>query len=397
MTNKIRYIDEIDIKNKHILLRVDYNVALNENRSKIANDARIAQSIPTIEYLLKHKNKLILVSHLDRPKKRDAKHSLKIIINRLKQFLPNIEIKLIDDFLTENIETFINQKTGQILLLENIRFYPEENNNNLNFSKNLAKLADIYVNDAFAVCHRSSASIVGVPKFIPSYGGLLLKQEIEMIGEVIKKPKRPMVVIIGGTKICTKINLIKKQIKIADYVLLGGRLANVFFSAQKCSIGGSECEFDMVQKVKELVNYSKVKNVPIVIPIDVIVGNPKDIKTGGIVKRVGENIPQSMSILDIGPETQAKFGSIIAKAKTIIWNGPVGLFENPNYRQGTDFIYYSIAHNPDAISIVGGGNTLDAISNKEYLDKITHISTGGGAMLEFIEYGTLPGIEALKK
>jgi phosphoglycerate kinase len=397
MAKKITYIDEAEIKNKRVLLRVDYNVALNDDRSKIANDTRISQSIPTIEYLLKHNDKLILVSHLDRPKKRDKKNSLKIVINRLKQYLPNVKIKFIDDFLTENKETFVNQKENEILMLENIRFYPEEKNNNLEFAKKLAQLADVYVNDAFAVSHRIAASIVGVPNFIPSYGGLLLKSEAEMLGDVIKRPKKPFVVIIGGAKISTKIDLIKKLITIADYILLGGRLANVFFCAEKNPIGNSECEYQMIKKVRQLLRSSKNNSASIIVPTDVIIGNPRDMKSGGIIKRIGEKIPLKMSILDICPETQAKFGSLISKAKTIIWNGPVGLFENPNYRQGTDFIYYSIAHNPDATSIVGGGNTLDAISKKEHLDHITHVSTGGGAMLQFIENGTLPGIEALKR
>lgn len=397
MAKKITYIDEADIENKRVLLRVDYNVALNDDRNKIANDARITLSLPTIKYLLKRNNRLILVSHLDRPKKRDLKHSLKIVIDRLKRYLPRIKVKLVNDFLNEDKKTFTNQKEDEIIVLENIRFYPEEEDNNPEFAKKLAKLADVYVNDAFAVSHRTSASIIGVPNYIPAFGGLLLKSEIEIIGDVIKKPKRPFVVIIGGAKISTKITLIKKLITIADYVLLGGRLANVFFCAQRYPIGNSYCEYEMVQKVKQLMYSSNKKHASIIIPTDVVIGNPKDVKSGGIVKRIGENIPLDMSILDIGPETKAKFGSLIAKAKTIIWNGPVGLFENPHYQQGTDFIYYSIAHNPDAVSIVGGGNTLDAISKKEYLDNITHISTGGGAMLEFIENGTLPGIDALKR
>lgn len=397
MGKKITYIDEVEIKNKRVLLRVDYNVSLNEDRSKIANDARITQSLPTIEYLLKHNNRLILVSHLDRPKKRDPKYSLKIVLNRLKRYLPEYKIKLVDDFLTEDKNTFLNQKNDEILILENIRFYSEEKDDDQNFSKKMAELADIYVNDAFAVSHRASASVVGVPSYISSYGGLLLKSEIEMIGTVIGKPKKPFIVIIGGAKISTKMTLINKLVRIADFVLIGGRLANVFFCAQRSPIGKSYCEYEMVQKVRQLIHISNQKHTKIIIPTDVVIGNPNDTVRGGIVKRVGDEIPLNMSILDIGPETQAKFGSLIAKAKTIIWNGPVGLFENPNYRQGTDFIYYSIAHNSEAISIVGGGNTLDAISKKEYLDNITHISTGGGAMLEFIENGTLPGIEALKK
>lgn len=397
MAKKINYIDEADIEGKRVLLRVDYNVSLNGDRSKIANDTRITQSLPTIEYLLKKKNKIILVSHLDRPKNRDPKCSLKIVINRLKHYLPNVKIKLVDDFLTENRETFADQKADEIIMLENIRFYSEESDNDPRFAKKLAELADIYVNDAFAVSHRSAASIVGITKYIPSYGGLLLKSETEIIGEAIENPKKPLIVIIGGAKISTKMTLIKRLLGIADYVLLGGRLANVFFRAHKHSIGNSTCEDEMIKEVEKLARYSNKKHASIIIPTDVVIGNPKDMKHGGTVKKVGEKIPINMTILDIGPETKAKFGALIAKAKTIIWNGPVGLFENPNYRHGTDFIYYSITHNPDAVSIVGGGNTLEAISKKEHLNRITHVSTGGGAMLEFIENGTLPGIDALKR
>lgn len=394
---KITYIDETSIVNKKVLLRVDYNVSMNEDRSKIADDARISQSLPTIHHLLKNHNKLILISHLDRPETRDPKLSLKIVCDRLKEYLPNMKIKLIDDFLTEDKKTFENQKEDEIFVLENIRFYLEEKNDNPKFAKKLASLGDVYVNDAFAVSHRPAASVVGVPTFIPCFGGLLLKSEIEMIDKAIKNPKKPLITIIGGAKISTKISLIKKLTEIADYVLLGGGLANAFFRAQKNSIGNSICEYEKVQEARKLLYFATQRNTAIVLPTDVLIGKPEDKEKGGVVIRIGEKIPQDMSILDIGPETQARFGAIIAKAGTIIWNGPVGLFENPKYRQGTDFIYYAIAHNENANSIVGGGDTIAAISKKEYLDKITHISTGGGAMLEFIENGTLPGIEALKR
>jgi len=393
---KITYIDEVTLTNKKILLRVDYNVSLNEDKSKIADDERISHSLPTIKMLLP-KNKIILVSHLDRPKTRDPKLSLRIVVTRLKKYLPGVKITLVDDFLTGKGDIFEKQKNGEILVLENIRFYPGEKTNDPEFARKLASLADVYVNDGFAVSHRADASIVGVAAILPSYGGTSLKREIIMIGNAIKDPKRPLVTIIGGAKISTKINLISKLIELADHVLLGGGLANVFFRAQRFPIGNSICEYEMVLQARKLLFLAHQKKTKIELPTDVIIGTPTDIKNGGHVVRVGEKISKDMSILDIGPETKARFGAIITKAKTIIWNGPVGLFENPSYRQGTDFIYYSIAHNPDATSIVGGGDTLAAINNKEYLDKITHISTGGGAMLEFIEQGTLVGIEALKK
>lgn len=386
--SKITYIDEVEIKNKTILLRVDFNVSLNPDHT-ISNDERIKQSLPTINYLLKNNNRLIIVSHLGRPKGYEENYSLKIVAEQLKKYLPNISISL-----AKNIKE-VKEKKETIVVLENIRFFPEEKNYSEKFAKKLASLADIYVNDAFGVCHRTDTSVVGPPKFILGYGGLLLKKEVKTISKVIKNPKKPVVTIIGGAKISTKLPLLYRLIEIADYVLIGGGLANTFFCAQGLEIGKSFCEYEAVAQARKLLFHAAQKNTAVVLPSDVVIGEPENSENGGQIKRIDE-IPQGAVILDIGPQTQAVFGSIIAKAKTIIWNGPVGYFENPSFRRGTDFIYYAITQNNQATSIVGGGDTLAAISKKEYLDKITHISTGGGAMLEFIEKGTLPGIEALK-
>src|SRR3989339_1982477 len=391
---KITYIDETEIKNKTILVRVDFDISLNPDHS-IANDIRIQQNLPTLKYLLKKNNRLICVAKLNRPKTRDPKHSLKPVVKRLQEYLPDYKIILIDDFLTCDQKIFKEQKENEILVLENIRFYQKEKDYSTIFAKQLSSLADVYVNDAFAVSHRSDTSVIGPPKFIPSYGGLLLKKELMMISSITNKPKKPIVAIIGGAKVSTKIGLINKLIKIVDYLIIGGGLANTFVSAQGHEIGTSFCEYEAVQQARKLLSLAKNKRAFIVLPVDAVVATSKDDKEHEVVKI--ENIPSNKSIFDIGPETKAQIGGIIARAKTIIWNGPVGLFENSAFREGTDFIYYSIAHNDQAISIVGGGDTLAAISKKEYLDKITHISTGGGAMLEFIEKGTLPGIEALKK
>ncbi len=392
---KITYIDEAKIANKRILLRVDFDVALNDNYT-IANDVRITQKLPTIKMLLKNHNKIICVSKLGRPKERTPKLSMQVVVDRLKEYLPEVNIRLIHDFLTEDKATFANQTEKEILVLENIRFYPEEKNNDPEFAKKLANLADVYVNDAFAMCHRAEASVVGVPMLLPSYGGLSLKEEVAAIESAIKHPEHPLVAIIGGAKISTKITLISKLIEKTDYLILGGGLANVFFRAQRYSIGKSICEYEMVLKARQLLFLAAQKKTSIILPTDALIGDPADKEKGGKLIKIGDKIPSKLSILDIGPESKALFGSIIAQAKTIIWNGPVGLFENPAYRQGTDFVYYTIAHNPNATAIVGGGDTLAAISHKKYLDKITHISTGGGAMLEFIENGTLPALEALK-
>lgn len=391
----IKTIEDLKLEGKKVLIRVDFNVSLTEKLT-IADDARIRQSLPTLQFLLKNRNKLILISHLNRPEKRDSKHSLQIVSRHLQKVLPDYSVKLIDDFLSdEGKNAIFQQKENEILMLENIRFYPDEKKNGTTFAQKLASLADIYINDAFGVSHRNDASVVGIPHFLPSCAGLLLAKEIEIIGGTLKKPKKPLVVIIGGAKISTKIDLISKLIEIADYLLIGGGLANTFLCAQEYAIGKSFCEYAEVGQAKKLLFLAAQKNTAVILPADVVIGNPKNNENGGEVKKI-EEIPSEDSILDIGPETLAKFGSIIAKAKTIIWNGPVGYFENPSFKRGTDFIYYAIAQNADAVSIVGGGDTLAAISKEEYLHKITHISTGGGAMLEFIEKGTLPGIQALQ-
>lgn len=393
--SSIKYIDQTEIKDQRVLLRVDFNVSLGPDHT-IADDARVQQALPTINFLLKNNNKLVIVSHLDRPKKRDPKLSLKVVVDHLQEYMPHHKITLVDDFTDKDKSIFENQKSNEVLVLENIRFYSGEKNNDPKFAKKLADLADIFVNDAFGVSHRPDTSVVGVPQFLPSYGGLLLKKEIEMISKAIHEPQKPVVAIMGGAKISTKINLIDTLMTVADTLIIGGGLANTFLCAQGLNIGKSFCEYEKSEDARKILFLAAQKNTAIMLPSDAVVSDSKDDAKDVEVCKI-EHVPEGKQILDIGPETSAQYGSMIARAKTIIWNGPVGYFENQAFRRGTDFIYYAITHNPEVVSIVGGGDTLAAISKKEYLDKITHISTGGGAMLEFIEKGTLPGIEALKQ
>lgn len=391
----ISYIDKKDLRNKRILLRVDFNVTLTD-KFKIADDERIRSSLPTIKKLMKN-NRLILTAHLNRPTKRDKKHSLAVVVRRLREYLPGVKITLVDDFLDDKGKKMLeSQKNGEILFLENIRFYKGEEENDLEFSTRLSEIADIYVNDAFGVAHRASSSVVGVARLLPSYAGLLLQKEIKVIGDLLNNPDHPLVAIIGGSKVSTKFELLHKLTKVADTLILGGGIANTFLAAKGLPIGKSLAEKNMEGEVRQIISEAKKHGTEIILPEDVAVGEKKDNTTGTIVRKV-EDVKSSDVILDVGPETMAQYAKIIGSAKTVVWNGPVGYIENEQFSRGTDFLYYCIAHNDHLTSIVGGGDTIAAISKKEYLDNITHISTGGGAMLEFIEKGTLPGIEALKR
>lgn len=389
----IQYIDEVDITGKKILLRVDFNVSLNPDHT-IANDERIRQALPTIKMLYERQNSLLIVSHLGQPKSYDQQLTTELVAKRLGELLSQ-PVQFVPYDKTFDRNYYSQFATGHSLfMLDNVRFHVGEQKNDPAFAKDLASLADIYVNDAFGVCHRPDASVVQVPRLLPHFGGLLLKKEVTMIGKVIKDPVKPVVAILGGAKISTKINLIGKLMGIADFLLIGGGLANTFICAKGVAIGQSVCEYDEVQTARRLLFDAASRRTAVIIPKDAIVGSSPE-STDSSVKKILD-ISESDRILDIGPETQAEFSNYIAKAGTIIWNGPMGYTENPEYKRGTDFVYYALTQNTDAVSVVGGGDTISAISKEEYLDKITHISTGGGAMLEFVEKGTLPGIEALE-
>lgn len=395
MTPDVKFIDEAEITNKRVLLRADLNVPLTKELS-IAHDVRIKQVLPTIELLLRGGNRIIVVSYVGRPKGRDRSLSMRPVVKKLQELLPRYKITLVDDFLSDRGKQQIAaQGLNEITVLENIRFYEEEKNNDPGFAKKLAAIADVYVNDAFSVSHRKETSVVGVPSLLPSYGGLRLKKEITMLTHTLQNAQKPVVVILGGAKISTKINLINRLMEIADIFLIGGGMASTFLAAKGIEVGKSLYEEGALDQAKKILSLATEKNTRIILPEDVVIGNKEELTTIDEVRKVDELTGED-SILDIGPETEALFGSFIASAKTIIWNGPVGYFEHPAFSRGTEFIYYAITNNNHAVSVVGGGDTVAAISKEEYLEKITHISTGGGAMLEYIEKGTLPGIEALK-
>ena len=390
----ITYIDETEIKNKRVLVRVDYNVSFKKDGSgQINDDTRIKSSLPILQLLLKGGNKLILMSHLGKPKGRDAAFSMKPVVERLQYYLPGLMIKMVSEFHTER-EVFEAQTEKEILLLENTRFYEGEKKNDPTFSKELASLADVFVCDAFGSVHRAHASVVGVASHLPSFGGLLLKQEVKSILGAIESPKRPVIAIVAGAKVSTKIGLIESLLKVADNVLIGGAMTNNFYKAQGLEVGNGLLETEFVSEAKRLLDSPNGKKI--ILPVDRRIGSQTDTTTPAVVKKVTE-IGAADETLDIGPETEKLFAEKIAAAKTIIWNGPVGYFENPTFAAGSMSIFHAIVANTEAVSVVGGGDTLTLIKKQPDKAKITHISTGGGAMLELIEKGTLPGIEALKK
>lgn len=386
---------EAHLHNKRIIVRVDFDIALNAHK-EVVNDTRLQKTLPTLTYLLKEHNKLILISKLGRPQGRDETLSLKPVAHDLAKYFPSYEIVLVEDFLSEKgKEQLAHQTEKQIILLENIRFYPEEKANDASFAKELASLGEAFVMDAFAMAHRKEASVVGIPHYLPSYAGLLFAEEVKAIESVLQNPKKPVVALIGGAKTSTKLPLLYKLAEIADYLLLGGGIANTFLQGQGFAMGKSLVEEGQEAEIHKILAHAKRQQTEIVLPRDFLCALSEHDKHGELYPV--NHIPHAAKALDIGPETQALFGNLIAKAQTIIWNGPFGYTENPAFARGSDFLYYAITQNTHAYSLVGGGDTLAALSKKEYLDHITHISTGGGAMLEFIEKGTLPGIEALQR
>lgn len=380
----LKTINEVKISNKRVLVRVDLNVPIIN--SKIADDTRIRAILPTLKYLVKNKAKVILISHLGDPKgKKDIRYSLKPVAKYLK-------IKFLDDCLGENNEVIIaKMKPGEIVLLENLRFYAGEEENSDDFAKKLANLADIYINEAFSVSHRNHASLVAITKFLPSSAGFLMEGEVEALDKIFKNPKHPLIAIIGGAKISTKIKVIKNLLKKVDYLLVGGALANNFFKAQGNEVGKSLIEEKMLEEAKNLLKEEKL-----ILPVDV--------KTDKGRNKTVKEVDKDENILDIGEKTIELFSKLIKKAKMIIWNGPLGLFEKNDFKKGTEKIAKNILANRQAKVIIGGGETIASLKIKNqsanWRTKIKNnvfISTGGGAMLKFLEGGTLPGIKPLIK
>jgi len=389
-------LKDIDIKNKRVLVRCDFNVPLDENKN-ITDDIRITSSLPTINFLLDNGASVILMSHLGRPKgEADQKYSLLPVAKRLSELLgKHVMFEECDRVVDNNVKSDASSlRPGDVMLLQNTRFRKEEEKNGEEFAKDLASLGDLYVNDAFGTAHRAHASNAGVCQYLPSAGGFLVEKEIEVMGNALENPKRPLTAILGGAKVSDKIAVIENLLNIADNILVGGGMAYTFLKSMGCSVGTSLLEEERVNFAKELIEKAKIKNVKLILPVDTVAA--KEFKNDTEFFTVDSHkIPEGFMGLDIGEKTIEEFSKIIKESKTIIWNGPLGVFEMDNFAKGTNSIAKCIADNKEAVSIIGGGDSAAAVEKAGLTDKITHISTGGGASLEFLEGKTLPGIEAV--
>jgi len=385
-------IQDINWAGKKAVVRVDFNVPLDD-KLKITDDIRIQAALPTIQFLLAQKaKKVILMTHLGRPDGK-AVESLRLdpVAKRLQELLKESVLKL-NDCIGDEIKQAINNSKERVILLENLRFHKEEEANDPTFAKKLSNLADIYVNDAFGTAHRAHASTEGITKFMPSVAGLLLEKEIKYLGEAVTNPKRPFVVILGGAKVSDKILLVENLITKADSILIGGGMAYTFLKSLGKNVGKSKLEPDKVATAKELLEKAKKKGVVIALTEDFVIAEAFDKPQ---TKKISDEIPGDWQSLDIGPKTRKKFKEILSKAKTIVWNGPVGVFEIDAYAEGTKEIALHLAALKGVTTIVGGGDSAAAVKKFGVEDKMTHISTGGGAALEFLEGKELPGIAAL--
>jgi len=382
-------VRDVDVRGKRVLVRVDFNVPLAEG--KVADDTRIRAALPTIRYLIEQGARVILMSHLGRPKGQ-VKEELRMapVAARLSELLGQ-PVLTADDCIGPQVQALVKElKPGQVLLLENTRFHPEERKNDPDFARELASLAEVYVNDAFGTAHRAHASTEGVAHYLPAVAGFLMEREIEFLGKALESPERPFVAILGGAKISDKIGVIENLLGKVDVLLIGGGMANTFFKAQGYEVGESLVEDESLDTAREMLAKAGDK---LVLPVDVVVADA--FAADAQSKIVGvDAVPAGWRILDIGPRTVALFKDKLAGAKTVVWNGPMGVFEFPKFATGTVEIAKALAE-LDAMTIIGGGDSVAAVYQAGLADKMTHISTGGGASLEFLEGKTLPGIAAL--
>ncbi len=387
-------IEDVNVQGKRVLVRVDYNVPLTPEGT-VADDKRIVAALPTVKYLLEHGARVILCSHLGRPKGTvKPEFSLKPVVARLKELLPGVKIDFASDCIGEEAkEKAMALQDGQILLLENLRFHKEEEKNDPEFAKELASLAEIYVSDAFGTVHRAHASTAGVAAYLPAVAGFLIGKELSIMGQALEDPQRPFVAILGGAKVADKIGVIKNLLQKCDSLIIGGGMAYTFFAAQGYGIGDSLLDKDSIGLAKDLMAEAESRGVKLLLPVDTVVAKEFAADAEHKTVKVSE-IPDGWQGLDIGEESRKLFAEAIKAAKTVIWNGPMGVFEFPAFAKGTAAVAEACAK-CQGTTIIGGGDSASAVKKLGYADKMTHISTGGGASLEFLEGKVLPGVAAL--
>lgn len=388
-----KMIQDVDVKGKRVLMRVDFNVPMND-QGEITDDKRITAALPSIQYLIEHGAKVILMSHFGRPKGQVV-HSLRLdpVAKRLGELLGKAVIK-VDDCIGPEVEAKVNEmQDGDVMLLENVRFYPEEEANDPEFAKKLAALGDLYVNDAFGAAHRAHASTEGVAKYLPAVAGFLMEKELKFLGAAVNDPKRPFVAILGGAKVKDKIAVIESLLNKVDTLIIGGGMAYTFLKAKGYEIGKSLLDEERIDFCREIMQQAEAKGVKLLLPVDVVIAN--EFAADAEHKVVAaDQIPADWEGLDIGPKTVELFSEAVKTAATVVWNGPMGVFEWEAFANGTNQIAKALAES-DAITIIGGGDSAAAVEQANLADKMTHVSTGGGASLEFLEGKELPGVAAL--
>ncbi len=387
-------VEDIEVQGRRVLIRVDFNVPLNINMGAISDDSRIRASLPTIKYLVDHKAKVILCSHLGRPSGKVVEGLRMVPIAKRLSELTGLPVSTASDCMGREVEDKVGAlREGEILVLENLRFHAEEEANDAGFASKLASLADVYVNDAFGSAHRAHASTVGVAKHLPAVAGLLMKKELEVMGRLLHDPERPSACVIGGAKVGDKMELLRSMMERVDILLVGGGMAATFLKTQGYEVGCSLVEDDKLGLARRLLQKAEERNVPFLLPVDAVVA--EELKAGALTRVVPTtDIPSCSHIADIGPQSIELFCGKLAKCRTVLWNGPMGIFEIPQFAQGTRSLATFLS-TLNATTVTGGGSTAEVVQEMGLSGKMTHVSTGGGASLRFLEGATLPGVSVL--
>ena len=387
-------VKDIEVRNKRVLVRVDFNVPLNEKTGEITDDNRIRAALPTIQYLTEQRAKVILMSHLGRPKGKVVEDlRLGIAARRFSEILGQ-PVSMAPDCVGSDVENMVDtMKAGDVLMLENLRFHAEEESGDASFARALARLGDVYVNDAFGAAHRAHASVSAIAQYLPAAAGFLMEKEVENLDKILESPARPFAALLGGAKISDKVSMLENIMDKVDYIMVGGGMAATFLKAKSYEVGQSLIESDMLETSKLLMELAQKEKVNLMLPVDVVVADEVSDEAKTEIVSV-EKIPKEKRIVDMGPQTVSDFSRELQKCKTIFWNGPMGIFEIPRFARGTQELAKLLA-GLEAMTVIGGGSTAEAVSDLGLAGKMTFVSTGGGASLEFLSGDKLPGVEAL--